>query len=447
MTFKELCNINYLRKEANLALQSSNSKKSSEKEVFIKNPDELLKKLQKTLENETYIYSPLRTKIIYEPKQRKIDIPPFYPDRIYQRAMMDAVSDLFLENFYGYNTFSSIKGQGLLSCKETIESIIKRSPGWYYINIDATKYFEHIDHDILKQKLSYLGMDPKIYKMHCACIDRHFPGVAIGCFPSQYYANLYLSDFDFMMMWMTSGRYVRYMDNCIIWAPTKKEAHQLLDHIRNYFNRFLKLTIKNNWQIAQIERQPLNFCGYVFYKDHTLLRKNIKQNMKKKARKLDKKGVSDKDWKFQMASYYGWAASCSGKNLWKSLKKDRDVIMKKEHVYSNIKSLKEIKDKGEFDLRKSDRVSIESIVGKTILIQGAELSDKYRNGIRLAVKFQEVKEERSDGKIVCGESKYFLTGSAVLKDKILQMKSLFPFTGTILKLDQKFGHGKFFTIQ
>ena len=445
MTYEEICDIKYLEKMAELALSSSCSKPSSEKEAYLKRSKELLEKVQYNLQNELYTFSKLRSKIIHEPKERKIDIPPFYPDRIYQHAMMDAIKDKFHEQFID-NTFSSIKGRGLLTCKNTLESIIKDSQGWYYVNADAKKYFENIDHDVLKQKLLDLDIDPRIYKMHCASIDMHNPGIAIGCYPSQYYANLYLSDFDHMMMWVTGCRYVRYMDNWVFWVKTKQEAHYWLNFIRAYFKKFLGLTIKENWQISRIEKQPLQFCGYTFYSDHTLLRKNIKLSAKKKARKLDKQGVSDKEWKQEMAAYYGWFIYCSGANLWKTIKKER-VIKMKTQVHKGVKTLKEIKNEGEFGLKKDNRVSINDLVGKEVFILDAKISDKYRNGERLVVKYQPVIKRMGDD-IECGDDSYFITGSDVLKDRILKESDNFPFVGTIVKLKStRGGHSSFYTIE
>lgn len=445
-TYEEICDIDYLKYMADLALASSCSKPSSEKDKFLKNSAELLKKIQANLINETYEFSELRTKTIFEPKERKIDIPPFYPDRIYQHAMMDAVKDRFHEKFIK-NTFSSIKFRGLILCKETVENIISETRGWYYVNIDAKKYFENINHDVLKDKILELEIDPRIYKMHCDSIDKHNPGIAIGCYPSQYYANLYLSDFDYMMTWVTGHKYVRYMDNCVFWVRTKQEAHYWLNFITAYFSKFLGLTVKENWQIAQIERQPLQFCGFVFHSDHTLVRKNIKQAAKKKARKLDKLGVSDEEWKQQMASYYGWFKHSNGANLWKTLKGNRSIKMKKENHYNGVKSLKEIKSEGEFGLTKKDRVSIENLVGKEIFILDAGISNKYRNGERLVVKYQPVISHSEDGGISCGEDQYFVTGSNVLRDKVLKEKDHFPFTCTVIKVKSTRGGGAFFTIE
>lgn len=453
LNYVDICNKEYIKIEADLALKSSNSKPSKEKDHFSKNFNKYIDEIYTSLINETYEFSDLRSMKVYEPKERKIDIPPFYPDRIYQRLMMDSIKDKFIEIFID-NTFSSIKGRGLMNCKDTIESIIKKYPGWYYINIDVKKYFESIDHEILKNKIRDLGIDEKILKMHFKSIDKHKKGIAIGCYPSQYYANLYLTDFDYLMMWYTSGKYIRYMDNCIIWVETKAEAHKLLQYIREYFNRYLKLTIKNNWQIAQVEKSPLRFCGYVYYSNRVLIKKNIKMSAKRKAKKLEKLGVDDNTWKMQMSAYYGWFKSCSGANLWKILKNGRIIIMKKETTnrHKNIKTLKELKSIGEFGLSKDKRVSIEKLIGKEIIVTDAQLTTKYDNREKLIVCFQElvqrIETEDGDTEIIGKESQYFITGSGVLKDRILKMAENYPFIGTILKLPSKRGmSGSFYTIQ
>lgn len=82
-----------------------------------------------------------------------------------------------------------------------------------------------------------------------------------------------------------------------MWVKTKEEAHRLLSFLRWYLQISRKLEIKNDWRIAKISTYPLRFCGFVIYPDHVRIRKNIKQNAQRAARKLDKKGVPDDIWK------------------------------------------------------------------------------------------------------------------------------------------------------
>ena len=82
-----------------------------------------------------------------------------------------------------------------------------------------------------------------------------------------------------------------------MWVKTKEEAHRLLSFLRWYLQISRKLEIKNDWRIAKVSTYPLRFCGFVIYSDHVRIRKNIKQNARRAARKLDKKGVPDDIWK------------------------------------------------------------------------------------------------------------------------------------------------------
>ena len=82
-----------------------------------------------------------------------------------------------------------------------------------------------------------------------------------------------------------------------MWVKTKEEAHELLNFLRWYLQISRKLEINNDWRIAKISTYPLRFCGFVIYSDHVRIRKNIKQNAQRAARKLDKTGVSDDIWK------------------------------------------------------------------------------------------------------------------------------------------------------
>lgn len=51
---------------------------------------------------------------------------------------------------------------------------------------------------------------------------------------------------DLVCMWMCNGRYVRYMDNCVMWVKTKEEAHKLLNFLRWYLQISRKLEIEND---------------------------------------------------------------------------------------------------------------------------------------------------------------------------------------------------------
>jgi RNA-directed DNA polymerase len=105
------------------------------------------------------------------------------------------------------------------------------------------------------------------------------PGLPIGNYLSQYFANFYLTYFDH---WIKETKgvkyYFRYADDLVFLSDSKPYLHQLLADIRQYLDRELKLTIKQNYQIFPVQDSGIDFVGYRMYHTHTMLRKSIKQN-------------------------------------------------------------------------------------------------------------------------------------------------------------------------
>lgn len=59
------------------------------------NPDYYIDNLHELLLSGNYRTSPYTTKVIYEPKERKIFILPFYPDRIVHHAIMNILEPIW----------------------------------------------------------------------------------------------------------------------------------------------------------------------------------------------------------------------------------------------------------------------------------------------------------------------------------------------------------------
>ena len=138
------------------------------------------------------------------------------------------------------------------------------------------------------------------------------PGVPIGNYLSQYFANFYLSYFDHWIKEVKHVRYYfRYADDMVFLAPDKNSLHKLLAEIRQYIEGNLKLCIKENYQVFPVMARGIDFVGYKFYHTHTLLRKSIKKNM---ARMLHYNPNTQ-----SKASYKGWTDHCDSGNLVKTL--------------------------------------------------------------------------------------------------------------------------------
>lgn len=68
----------------------------------------------------------------------------------------------------------------------------------------------------------------------------------------------------------------------------------------------------------------LDFVGFVFYHNQTLMRKSIKQNFCRMAARLNKKlNISARDYKQKLCSWYGWAKVSNSKHLLKTIIKSQ----------------------------------------------------------------------------------------------------------------------------
>lgn len=268
-------------------------------------------KLQKMLQEKTFKTSPYEIFKVYEPKERDVYRLPFYPDRIVHHAIMNILEPIFLTAFTA-DTYSSIKGKGIHKASDKLKRALKNtSETKYCLQLDITKFYPNIDHLILKTLLRRKFKDNDLLWLLDEIIESA-PGLPIGNYLSQSFANFYLTYFDH---WIKEDKavkhYFRYADDMVILGPNKPYLHSLLNDIKTYLKLNLKLKVKGNYQIYPVEVRGIDFVGYVHFHTHTMLRKGIKKNFARMLKKNPNKAST--------ASYLGWAKHCDSKHLIKKL--------------------------------------------------------------------------------------------------------------------------------
>lgn len=279
--------------------------------------------LHKQLTSGTFKTSGYSVFKIYEPKEREIHRLPYYPDRIVHHAIMNILEPIWVSVFTE-DTYSCIKGKGIHAAANKMRRILKadREETRYCLKLDIKKYYPSINHEILKNIIRRKIKDKRLLALLDEIIDSA-EGVPIGNYLSQYFANLYLAYFDH---WVKEEKrvkyYFRYADDIVIFAPEKEPLHRLFLEIKTYLSE-LKLTIKGNFQIFPVEKRGVDFVGYVFYHTHTRLRKSIKQRFCRKVSRIRKrrKPYTDKQFRQEIAPWWGWCKYCDSKNLIKKLSK------------------------------------------------------------------------------------------------------------------------------
>lgn len=303
----------------NLNLADSKARKGKRASYGVrwhdKNKESNIEKLHGMLKNKTFKTSMYNVFKIYEPKEREIYRLPYFPDRIVHHAVMNILEPIWVSIFTS-NTYSCIKGRGIHACVRDVKKALNDVENTTYcLKLDIKKYYPSVDGGIMKTIVRKKIKCKETLWLIDEIIDSA-KGLPIGNYLSQYLANLYLAYFDHWIKEdMRVRYYFRYADDIVVLSGDKEGLHRLTSEIGNYFQRHLKLMLKENYQVFPVSKRGIDFVGYVFYGTHTKMRKSIKKNMCRKIHRLKKKCLTEKYFKMQIASHLGWAKHCNSINL------------------------------------------------------------------------------------------------------------------------------------
>lgn len=270
-----------------------------------------INELHLMLKNKTFKTSDYSVFKVFEPKEREVYRLPYFPDRITHHAIMNVLEPLFVSTFTA-DTYSCIKGRGIHLLLKKLKHSLKDFEGTKYcLKLDIKKFYPSIDHEVLRQLLRRKFKDQDLLWLMDEII-KSAPGLPIGNYLSQYFANFYLSYFDHWIKEELGVRYYfRYADDIVILSSNKEDLHIALSKISHYLSTNLNLIVKENYQVFPVESRGIDFVGYRFYHTHILLRKRIKQSFARAVKK-------NPDGK-SIPSYLGWVKHCNGLHLTKKL--------------------------------------------------------------------------------------------------------------------------------
>jgi hypothetical protein len=410
--FNDLCTIE------NLEIAYKNAKKGKSKTygvlIFEKNKEHNLIKLQQDLLNNKFKTSKYTTFNVNENgKNRLIYKLPFYPDRIVHHLLMLKLEKIWCDIFIR-DTYACIKTRGIHDGLRRVKTSLKDIENTKYcLKLDIKKFYPSIDHNILKEIIRKKIKDKNILFILDEIIDSA-PGVPIGNYLSQYFANLYLSYFDHYMKETHNIKYYhRYADDIVILHKDKNYLHSLLINITNYLDNELKLTINKNYQIFPVADRGIDYLGYKIYHTHVILRKSIKKRMFKSIKK-----INQENYKIKSIAYNGWLIHCNSINL------------KNKLIYMNSKKFSELGIVVEPDAFSGKKMSIINIINTEIIVKNYKINkSKFENSKNcLTIEFE-----------LNGEDKIVFTGGAYLIKQIEQIKKEdFPFTTKISKINNSY---------
>ena len=422
----------------------------------------------------TWVTSEYTFKDVSEPKKRKVAKLPV-KDHVIQWAVSNPIEPFLLRSMID-NSCSCVKGKGTHYFKKILEKKLKDhyEDTYYFIQLDIHHYFLHINHDIMKERYRRKIKDKKLLSFLDEFVDSFHQGLPLGVKISQMLANLYLAPFDWMAIecfrilenedkfnywqnryvterfltcrteedatdlnkgveylkslfktYVNEGLryYLRFADNIIILHRDKTFLHLIAELSIMILTRDYLLEVNRSWNVRPVHAGGIDVCGYVFFHDHTLLRKRNKKALCRQVAKLKKKGLSQRDIELKCASRIGFAQHADTRNLLKKLNMEKRLG----------KVIKNRKRKAPFEgMEFEQKQSIEDIIchvgenenEKLILLTDFKIDDsvieKNDDGSpkrRIALRYKSIKSvsgTEDDPTYEWGEEHYAFSGSQIM---------------------------------
>ena len=240
------------------------------------------------LENESYIPMANKTFKIFEPKERLVSCAEFY-DRVVHHAIINILEPIF-ERRMIHDTYACRKGRGTLAALEKSKRLVVRYA--YCLKCDIRKYFESVDHGVLKRLMGELFRDKKLLRLldkiifHGSGDKSSRKGLPIGNLTSQHFANVYMGELDsFVKRQLGCKGYLRYMDDFMLFSDSKRELGIYLEKIKWFLSDVLKLRLKEKVVGIFPTGEGVPFLGFrVFPRLVRLQRNNLLRFRRKIAR-------------------------------------------------------------------------------------------------------------------------------------------------------------------
>lgn len=202
--------------------------------------------------------------MIYDPKEREIQAIT-YRDRVVQHSVCDNFLTPLLDRRLFFYNVACRKKKGTSCAVEALKSFMLKhyktyGNSGYFVKADIKKYFNSVDHSVLKKLLADLHIPFDLLALLYLIIDSYCfspdKGLPMGNQTSQCFALLYLDEVDRTIKEELRVKfYVRYMDDLIAVIPQKNSAANALASIANgAASRLLFLNKKS---------QIISFCNGV----------------------------------------------------------------------------------------------------------------------------------------------------------------------------------------
>lgn len=315
--YEKMCDLSLIRYAIRKAAQGKTYKHYIRK--VLQNEEAYALRIQEMLVNESVKLSPNRQITIYDrscSKERIITVPKFFPDQILHWVVMLVIEPIITKGMYRFNC-GSVPTRGGMEAKRYVERALKDEKIRYVAKLDISKFFNSVKPEYLMAMFRNKIKDEKVLRLINAILENGGDCLPIGYYTSQWFSNFFLEGFDhYVKEELKIKKYVRYVDDMVLLNTNKRKLHKAIARMDEYLLK-IGLKLKRNYQVWKVGSRPIDFVGFRFYQDKTVLRKKIFFRLCRRVRNVRKSGYITVHQAQGILSLLGWLSHI---NAWKFYK-------------------------------------------------------------------------------------------------------------------------------
>ena len=246
--------------------------------------------------------------------KRQLGIPTIV-DRVIQQAIAQVLTPIFDPTFSD-NSFGFRPNRNGQQAVKQVQGIIKTGRR-FAVDVDLSKFFDRVDHDLLMTYLGYKVKDKRLLKLikrylRAGVIDNQFysesrEGVPQGGPLSPLLANIMLDPLD-KELEKRGHHFARYADDFTILVKTPRAGERVLSSISRFLSHRLKLVV-NTTKSHVVKTSESKFLGFTFKAGRIQWHQKTLLKFKQQVRRLTNRnwGVSMHYQLFKISQYLrGW---------------------------------------------------------------------------------------------------------------------------------------------